>query len=208
MANRRMTMRKIREIFRLRYEAERSIRQISLSVGISVGAIQKLLEKAAQAQVSWPLPERMGDAALSKLLYPGERFGVRGDLQLPDWNRIQRRSAPRQSVPHGSDRRWLDTADTSAARLPSTGRLTASCFPGTVAEHPVSIQHCSDRARCPVSEAASQRFWHVHKWFYYRYRGVAEASGRTPQDRNPRNLTEQPAAWISRPGPPGNPQTF
>ena len=87
MANRRLTMRKIKEILRLRYEAGRPIRQSS-SAGISLGATQKLLEKAAQAQLSWPLLEGMGDAALSQLLYPGERFGVRGDLQLPDWNKI------------------------------------------------------------------------------------------------------------------------
>ena len=47
IANWRITMRKIKEILRLRYKASRSIRQISSSAGISVGAIQKLLEKAA-----------------------------------------------------------------------------------------------------------------------------------------------------------------
>ena len=57
MANWRITMRKIKEILRLRYEAGRSIRQTSDSAGIGVGAIQKLLEEAAQAQLSWPLPE-------------------------------------------------------------------------------------------------------------------------------------------------------
>ena len=71
-------MRKIKEILRLRYEAGKSIRQINCSAGISVGAIQKLLEKTAQAQLSWPLPEGMGDAALSQLLYPGSCVGVRG----------------------------------------------------------------------------------------------------------------------------------
>ena len=86
MANWRLTMRKIKEILRLRYEAGRSIRQISSSAGISVGAIQKLLEKATQAQLSWPLPEEMGDAALSHLLYPGSCVGVRGELPLPDSN--------------------------------------------------------------------------------------------------------------------------
>ena len=45
-------MRKIKEILRLRYDAGRPIRQISSSAGINVGAIQKLLEKAAQAQLS------------------------------------------------------------------------------------------------------------------------------------------------------------
>ena len=88
MANRRSTMRKFKEILRLKYEAGRSIRQISCSAGISVGAIQNLLEKAAQAQLSWPLPEGMGDAALSQLMYPGSCVGVRGELPLPDWNKI------------------------------------------------------------------------------------------------------------------------
>ena len=88
MANWRIIMRKIKEILRLGYEARRSIRQTSGSAGISVGAIQKLLEEAAQAQLSWPLPEGMGDAALSQLLYPGSYVGVRGKLPLPDWNKF------------------------------------------------------------------------------------------------------------------------
>ena len=88
MANRRLTIRKIKEILRLKYEAGRSIRQISCSAGISVGAIQNLLEKAAQAQLSWPLPEGMGDAALSQFMYPGSCVGVRGELPLPDWNKF------------------------------------------------------------------------------------------------------------------------
>ena len=81
-------MRKIKEILRLRYEAGRSIRQISSSAGISVGSIQKLLGKSTQAQLSWPLPEEMGDAALSHLLYPGSCVDVRGELPLPDSNQI------------------------------------------------------------------------------------------------------------------------
>ena len=81
-------MRKIKEILRLRYEAGRSIRHTGGSAWISVGSIQKLLEEAAQAQLSWPLPEGMGDAVLSQLLYPGWYVGVRGKLPLPDWNKI------------------------------------------------------------------------------------------------------------------------
>ena len=81
-------MRKIKEILRLRYEAGRSIRQISSSAGISVGSIQKLLEKCAQAQLSWPLPEEMGDAALSYNLYLGSCVHVRGELPFPDWNQF------------------------------------------------------------------------------------------------------------------------
>ena len=52
-------MRKIREILRLRQAAGLSIRQISASTKVSVGAIQKLLTKADALGLSWPLP---GDA--------------------------------------------------------------------------------------------------------------------------------------------------
>ena len=41
-------MRKIREVLRLRLEADLSVRQISICTKVSVGSIQKLL-KSAQA---------------------------------------------------------------------------------------------------------------------------------------------------------------
>ena len=61
MANRRMTMRMIRETLRLRHEARMSVRQISTHTDTSVGAIQNLLNKAARAgwvavaPRSWPM---------------------------------------------------------------------------------------------------------------------------------------------------------
>ena len=64
MANRRMTMRKIRETLRLRHEAGMSVRQISSHTDTSVGAIQNLLNKAARAGLGWPLPEELADEAL------------------------------------------------------------------------------------------------------------------------------------------------
>ena len=77
MANRRMTMRMIRETLRLRHEAGMSVRQISSHTDTSVGAIQNLLNKAARAGVGWPLPEELADEALVMLLYPS-RAGASG----------------------------------------------------------------------------------------------------------------------------------
>ena len=49
----RITMRKIRDILRLRLSAGLSIRGISRSTKISVGGIQKLLSKAKDLRLAW-----------------------------------------------------------------------------------------------------------------------------------------------------------
>ena len=72
MPAKRTTMRKIREILRLRLAAGLSIRQISASTKVSVGAIQKLL---AQAQALGL--EELGNE-------PGRVAGVPEDDALPD----------------------------------------------------------------------------------------------------------------------------
>ncbi|EJI4684068.1 sigma-70 family RNA polymerase sigma factor, partial [Salmonella enterica] len=45
MPNKRIAMRKIREILRLRFEAGLSFRQISQCADVSTGAIQKMLKR-------------------------------------------------------------------------------------------------------------------------------------------------------------------
>ncbi len=65
-------MRKIREILRLKHTAGLSIRvrrQIHVSTKVSVGAIQKLLSKAEEQQLTWPLPEALDDRQLARLFY-------------------------------------------------------------------------------------------------------------------------------------------
>ena len=61
MSAKRITMRKIRDILRLRHAAGLSIRQIRASTKVSVGAIQKLLAKAEEEDLGWPLPPELDD---------------------------------------------------------------------------------------------------------------------------------------------------
>ncbi|MEE4331263.1 MAG: hypothetical protein V2J10_10365 [Wenzhouxiangella sp.] len=51
---------------RLRLSAGLSIRQINQSTKSSVGAIPKLLARAVQLDLSWPLPEDLDDASLAR----------------------------------------------------------------------------------------------------------------------------------------------
>lgn len=78
-------MRKIREILRLRFSAGLSIRQIQASTKVSVGAVQKLLSKAAELELAWPLPDDLDDNRLAQLFYPGADTTVSNRFQMPDW---------------------------------------------------------------------------------------------------------------------------
>ncbi len=58
-------MRKIREVLRLRREADLSVRQISVCTKVSVGSIQKLLKSAQTLGLTWPLPSELDDGRLA-----------------------------------------------------------------------------------------------------------------------------------------------
>jgi transposase len=81
-------MRKIRDILRLRLAGGLSIRQINASTKVSIGAIQKLLSKAAALELSWPLPDDLNDVQLARLFYPDADTRTASRFQVPDWPAI------------------------------------------------------------------------------------------------------------------------
>jgi len=78
-------MRKIRDILRLRLAGGLSIRQINTSTKVSLGSIQKLLSKAAELELAWPLPDDLNDAQLARMFYPGADTRTTSRFQVPDW---------------------------------------------------------------------------------------------------------------------------
>lgn len=87
MPKERLTMRKIREILRLRFERGLSHRVIAGSCGIGVTTAREYLQRARLAGLSWPLPAEMGDEALELLLFPPAPAGVsrEGSPPVSDW---------------------------------------------------------------------------------------------------------------------------
>lgn len=63
-------MRKIKDVLRLKYEANLSGRQIAASLKLSVGVISKYVNAAEAAGLSWPLPAEMDDTLLAARLFP------------------------------------------------------------------------------------------------------------------------------------------
>ena len=65
--------RRLREVFRLRFEKNLSSRAIGKSCGLSPSTVQKYLGRHAVAKLGWPLPSALeDDEALSRLLFPQE----------------------------------------------------------------------------------------------------------------------------------------
>ena len=94
MTTKRVTMLKLNEILRLKYEANLSHRQIARSLGISLGVVSKYLERAHAAGINWPLPESMTDKQLQQLLQPRKTVSpIR--LIEPDYNTIHRELKPK-----------------------------------------------------------------------------------------------------------------
>lgn len=78
-------MRIIRDILRLRLGTGLSIRQINASTKVSLGSIQKLLSKAVEPGLSWPLPDDLNDAQLARMFYPDADTRTSSRFQVPDW---------------------------------------------------------------------------------------------------------------------------
>jgi len=66
MANRRLSMRKIKEVLRLHQEIGFSERQIAKSCD----TVKEYLHRVQRAGLSWPLPVYLDDAQLENLLFP------------------------------------------------------------------------------------------------------------------------------------------
>jgi transposase len=80
-------MRKIREVLRLKFEAQLADREIARAVPTSRGTVQNYLERAQAAGVSWPLPEGMDEEKLEAWLFPkGE---ARPSHPQPDFDAIR-----------------------------------------------------------------------------------------------------------------------
>ena len=70
MAGRRLSMRKIKEILRLKWECNQSNKQIANSCKIARSTVREYLERARRADLSWPLDTALDDSALETLLFP------------------------------------------------------------------------------------------------------------------------------------------
>ena len=86
----RLSMRKIRDVLRLRFGLNLGQDQIARSCSIGQATVHRYLERSLAAGLTWPLPDHYDDRRLNELLFPSRpdyppsvRFrcevGTRGD---------------------------------------------------------------------------------------------------------------------------------
>ena len=90
MPRERLSMRKIKEVLRLRHAHGLSHRAIAKSCGIGVTSAREYVVRAKEAGLSWPLPEAMDDAALEARLFPPPPKAGEAERGSPDWEKAHR----------------------------------------------------------------------------------------------------------------------
>ena len=88
----RLSMRKIKEVLRLKFELGLKNRQIARSCSINHGTVSDYISRAKAAGLEqWPLPADVDDAVLEARLFP-PKLKPSVVRPLPDWAMV--RSAP------------------------------------------------------------------------------------------------------------------
>jgi transposase len=84
MPTERLSMRKIKEILRLKFEAKLTNRQIGRSVNLSPGTVCRYLQEVSSKGITWPLEKEIDDAELEEIIF-GSAKKIPGKLIMPDW---------------------------------------------------------------------------------------------------------------------------
>src|SRR5690348_14714740 len=86
----RVSMRRVREVLRLRFASKLPQRAIAKSLGLSQGAVSGYLSRARAAGVRWPLPAELDDVQLEALLFPPSPAIAADQRPMPDWAWVHR----------------------------------------------------------------------------------------------------------------------
>ena len=83
-------MRKIREVLRLKFELDLSVRQIFKSTQISRPTVSDYLRRFAVSGLPWPLPAGLADAEIDARLFPPKPALPDAMRPAPDWALVNR----------------------------------------------------------------------------------------------------------------------
>jgi transposase len=88
MPKRRSSVRKIKEILRLKLDCGVSEREIARSCSISRSTVAEYLLRAKAAKLTWPEASRLNDTELEKCLFPTEHTSRVAKRPMPDCEHI------------------------------------------------------------------------------------------------------------------------
>lgn len=86
----RITMRKLKELLRLKLDCGLGHRQIERALGVSVGVVSKYCTLAAQAKLTWPAVSALDEAQIEVLLIPQSPPRTAACRIAPDYEQVHR----------------------------------------------------------------------------------------------------------------------
>lgn len=137
MAKRKLTMRKIKEILRLKWDLGLTDRQVGRSLKIAHSTVREYVKRAERAGLCWPLPAETGERELRSKLFP-KKDQAKNKRPQADWQQVvqelQRPGVTRmllwqeylEAHPNGYGysqfcelyRQWAKTQDKPVLRVP------------------------------------------------------------------------------------------
>ena len=90
MPGKRLSMRKIKEVLRLKFDCRLSNQAVASSCGIGRTSVREYLRRANEANLGWPLPEEMTDSDLKQQLFPPPPSLPSCQRPRPDYPEIHR----------------------------------------------------------------------------------------------------------------------
>ena len=88
MSRERLSMRKIKEIMRLKFASNLSNRQIGRSVNISPATVSRYIKMAIEAGIIWPLPDDITEEIIEAKLFKKSTSSKPLAANMPDYNYI------------------------------------------------------------------------------------------------------------------------
>ncbi|MGC8466139.1 MAG: hypothetical protein ACP5O0_09475 [Acidimicrobiales bacterium] len=88
MSRPHIAMRKIREVLRLTFGEELSLRLVGASLQIPPTTVADYVRRAKAANLTWPIPEGSSDNALDAMLFPTRQHVASDERPMPDWAKI------------------------------------------------------------------------------------------------------------------------
>ena len=90
MTQEKLSLRKIREVLRLKHEVGLSNRAIARACRVSNSTVGEYVVRARRAGLVWPLAEERSEEELYKQLFAEVEKPVMVERPLPDWEEVHR----------------------------------------------------------------------------------------------------------------------
>jgi transposase len=88
MPKEKLSMRKVKEVLRLKWACDKSHRHIAQSCSIAQSTVSDYLTRAKAAGLSWPLPADLDEEKLDALLFAPKGVRSSGKRPSPSWEKV------------------------------------------------------------------------------------------------------------------------